>query len=146
MFGDEECARVIAAKLEEAPLEAKREKYRIQAEQLGLLSYEMFSAFCQPVKSPSWLIEDWMPAESLMMLFAPSGSGKGFLMCDIAYAIANPNVTHWHGKRVLSHGPVVYIAAEGQRGMRKRLAGIVYHYGISTDGLQMASRYFIWMR
>ena len=138
LFGDEECARVIAAKLEEAPLEAKREKYRIQAEQLGLLSYEMFSAFCQPVKSPSWLIEDWMPAESLMMLFAPSGSGKGFLMCDLAYAVSNPNMTHWHGRKILTHGPVVYIAGEGQRGMRKRFARIVYHAGVSTKGLNMA--------
>lgn len=138
LFGDEKCASELKGKIISIPLETKQAQYKEQAEQLGVVSYEMFSTFCQPVKSPLWLIEDWIPAESLTMLFAPSGSGKGFLMCDIAYAIANPNVTHWHGKRVLFHGPVVYIAAEGQRGMRKRLAGIVYHYGISTDGLQMA--------
>ena len=138
LYGDEECARVIGAQLVEAPLKAKQDRYRQQAEQLGLVSYEMFETFCQPVKSPSWLIEDWIPAESLMMLFAPSGSGKGFLMCDLAYAVSNPNVTHWHGKKILTHGPVVYIAGEGQRGMRKRFAGIVYHSGISINGLNMA--------
>lgn len=138
LYGDEECARVITAKLKEAPLKAKQERYRQQAEQLGLVSYEMFETFCQPVKSPSWLIEDWMPAESLMMLFAPSGSRKGFLMCDLAYAVSNPNITHWHGKKILTHGPVVYIAGEGQRGMRKRFAGIVYHTGVSVNGLKMA--------
>lgn len=138
LFGDEKCAEILKAEIERAPLEEKRAKYQAQAEKLGLVSYEMFSAFCQPVKSPSWLIEDWLPAESSVMLFAPSGSGKGFLMCDVAYAVANPNVTHWHGKKVLTHGPVVYIASEGQRGMRKRFAGIVYHYKESIDGLNMA--------
>lgn len=137
-YGDEKCARVLMGKLEEAPLKAKREQYRLQAEQLGLVSYEMFETFCEPVKNPSWLIEDWIPSESLIMIFGPSGSGKGFVICDIAYAIANPNITHWHGKKVLTHGPVVYIAAEGQRGMRKRLAGLVLHYGVSVEGLEMA--------
>ena len=138
LYGDEACALKLKAGLERAPLEERQTKYHEQAEQLGLVSYEMFSTFCQPVKSPLWLIEDWIPAESLIMLFGPSGSGKGFVMCDIAYAIANPNITYWHGKKVLTHGPVVYIAAEGQRGMRKRLAGLVLHYGVSVDGLEMA--------
>ena len=137
-YGDEECARVITAKLKEAPLKAKREQYRLRAEQLGLVSYEKFETFSRPVKSPSWLIEDWIPTESQIMIFGQSGAGKGFVMCDMAYAIANPNITHWHGKKILTHGPVVYIAAEGQRGMRKRLAGLFLHYGVSADGLEMA--------
>ena len=138
LYGDEVCGQKLKMGIERAPLEAKQAKYREQAQKLGLVSYEMFDTFSQPVQSPSWLIEDWIPAESLIMLFGQSGSGKGFVMCDIAYAVANPNITHWHGKKVLKHGPVVYVAAEGQKGMRKRLAALVLHYGVSTDGLEMA--------
>ena len=138
LYGDEVCAEKLKTEIERAPLESKQAKYREQAQKLGTVSYEMFTTFTQPVESPSWLIEDWIPAESLIMLFGPSGSGKGFVVCDIAYAVANPNITHWHGKKVLTHGPVVYIAAEGQKGMRKRFAGLVIHYGVSIDGLEMA--------
>lgn len=138
LYGDEECSRKVKQEITDAPLRAKQAKYLEQAKQLGCVSYEIFTSFCQPVERPAWLIEDWIPSESLIMLFAPSGSGKSFVASDIAYSIANPNMTHWHDKKILKHGAVVYIAAEGQRGMRKRFAGIVYHYGVSTDGLKMA--------
>lgn len=136
-YGDDECAKVLTAKLERLPIEWKREKYRAVAEQLGLVSCETFESFCQPLEGETWLIEDWLPAESEIMLFAPSGSGKSFLACDFAYAVANPNITYWHNRRILKHGPVVYIAGEGKRGMRKRFAGLKSYSGVSTDGLQM---------
>lgn len=137
-YGDEVCAEKLKSEIERAPLKSKQAKYREQVEKLGRVSYEMFTTFSQPVNSPSWLIEDWIPAESLIMLFGQSGSGKGFVVCDIAYAVANPNITHWHGKKVLTHGPVVYIAGEGQKGLRKRFAGLVLHYKVSVEGLEMA--------
>ena len=137
-FGDEECKRVLTEKLEEIPLKERQEFYRQKAEEYGLVSYEMFDTFCKPAENPAWLIEDWLPAESLVMLFAASGSGKSFVTNSLAYAIANPNISHWHGKRVLTHGSVVYIAGEGQRGMRKRLAGLVDYVGVNTSGVKMA--------
>lgn len=137
-FGDEECKLVLTARLEEIPLKARQEMYRAKAKDYGLVAYEMFDTFCKPAENPAWLIEDWLPAESLVMLFAASGSGKSFVTNSLAYAIANPNISHWHDKRVMTHGSVVYIAGEGQRGMRKRLAGLADYVGASTAGVEMA--------
>lgn len=137
-YGDEVCSQLLEEKLKEAPLKERQEKYRQKAEELGVVNFEEFETFRQPLESTSWIIEDWLPTESLVMIFASSGSGKSFLTTDMAYAIANPHISEWHGKKILKHGPVVYIAGEGQRGLRKRIAGLVGYTGAKTDGVKMA--------
>lgn len=137
-YGDERCAMEIERAITRAKTEKKRLEYEKEAEQLGIMSGSKFADFCKPLERESFLIEDWLPSESMTMLFAPSGSGKGFLVCDMAYAIANPAMTSWHGKRILKHGPVVYIAGEGQVGMRKRFAALVHSRGVDSACTEMA--------
>lgn len=68
---------------------------------------------------PDWLIKGVIPRADLAILFGASGSGKTFVALDVAMAVARG--TEWRGRRVKA-GPVVYVAAEGGGGMRKRLA------------------------
>lgn len=75
------------------------------------------------VKPPTWLIEGLLPADSLAMLYGPSGSGKSFVALDVALAIAHERESALAGSFTVgpAHGPVIYIAAEGGHGMRGRI-------------------------
>ncbi len=137
-YGDEKACEELRHAIEREKKEQRRKNYESEANRLGILTSSMFKEFCQPLKDSNYLIEDWLPRESLTMLFAPSGSGKGFVVCDLAYAISNPEISDWHGKKIHKHGPVVYVAGEGQRGLRKRFAGLVSHKGYSAELTEMA--------
>lgn len=66
-----------------------------------------------------WMVKSLLPAQGLAVVYGPSGCGKSFLITDLALAVARGEP--WAGKRV-TPGPVVYIAAEGAVGFRKRIA------------------------
>jgi hypothetical protein len=65
-----------------------------------------------------WLIDGIAPAGGLGVLVGPPGSGKTFLLLDIASCIATG--TDWHGCAV-KQGAVVYVYAEGVAGLRARV-------------------------
>lgn len=65
-----------------------------------------------------WLVRGVVPASGLCCIFGPSGSGKSFLALDMAAAIAAG--ASWFGYRVIS-APVVYVALEGEAGIRQRV-------------------------
>ena len=132
-YGNEAAMSEIDAQIARIMREQKQAKYRSEAEKLGFMSGEKFSKFCEPSGSNDYLIQGWLPSESLMMLFAPSGSGKGFIALDIAFSVACNAVEDWHGQKVLKHGSVVYLAGEGQRGMKKRCAGLTAYKGINPE-------------
>ncbi|MBQ3695150.1 MAG: toprim domain-containing protein, partial [Synergistaceae bacterium] len=136
-YGDEACQKALERTYDTARIAQKRERYEESAKKLGLIAGARFIEFCKPVKGSEYLIEDWLPSESLTMLFAPRGSGNGFIVCDMEYAISNPEISDWHGKRILKHGPVIYVAGEGQRGLRKRFAGLVNHKGLNASLTEM---------
>lgn len=72
----------------------------------------------QPSPIP-WLIKGMLPASGTAMLFGPSGAGKSFVALGMACAIASN--TPWHHKKT-AQGTVVYLAGEGNYGMRQRVA------------------------
>ena len=82
------------------------------------------------MKSPHWLIRDWIPENAAIMLFGASGAGKSFIAIDMALSIACPEISKWHGREV-KHAPVVYLAGEGQDGITRRVAGWLLHNGIN---------------
>ena len=129
--GAKETERILNEKILSLPLELKRAAYLERAKKLGLLSGASFEEFCKPTPGNNWIIQDWLPSESLMMLFAPSGSGKGFVAVDMAFAVACPYINMWHDKKVVEHGDVVYLAGEGQKGLRKRSAGLKHYKNMS---------------
>jgi putative DNA primase/helicase len=66
-----------------------------------------------------WLVRGVIPAKGLAAIYGPSGSGKSFLILDMAFAIAAGD-KYWFGLRV-SQAPVTYICLEGEVGMGKRV-------------------------
>lgn len=67
----------------------------------------------------AWRVRGVLPAQGLASVYGPSGSGKSFLVLDMAAAIADG--AQWFGYRVKA-APVVYVPLEGQAGFRLRAA------------------------
>ncbi len=67
---------------------------------------------------PQWLIPGLMPSNGLHVLYGAPGSGKSFLALSAALHVAAGKP--WGGRPVRKGG-VVYVAAEGGRGFRKRV-------------------------
>lgn len=63
-----------------------------------------------------WIIPGEIPALGLTMLYSLPGVGKSFIALDYALRIAQES-------------PVVYVAGEGEYGLRKRMAAWCKHHG-----------------
>jgi len=75
-----------------------------------------------------------IPAEGVTMVFGASTSGKTFVVLDMAFAIALGQ--DWRGRKV-NQGRVVYVAAEGAAGFRKRLHAYAEHYQINLEDVDL---------
>lgn len=71
------------------------------------------------LKPISWLVRDYVEADSLALLFGDPAAGKSFIAIDLACCIATG--TPWHSKKT-TPGAVFYIAGEGQNGLDRRFA------------------------
>jgi hypothetical protein len=78
--------------------------------------------------APAWLVKNLIPVADLIVLYGESGSGKSFVMIDIAMAVARG--VPWRGLKTRA-GRVVYIAAEGGGGFRNRLLAYAQQHGIA---------------
>lgn len=83
-----------------------------------------------PVLDGLWLIDDWLPATGIAAVYGHPGSGKSFLVLDMAAAVASG--TEWAGRHV-ERGLVVYVVAEGQTGFRNRLFAMQQAGRIAPD-------------
>lgn len=81
-----------------------------------------------------WVIRGLLPQEGIGVIFGEPGSGKSFLALDLTAAVSRD--TEWCGQEVTG-GPVVYIAAEGAGGFRKRLRAIAKHQGFPLEGMPL---------
>ncbi len=72
-----------------------------------------------------WLVRGVVPASGLACMYGASGSGKSFLALDLGAAVAAG--VPWFGCRVTS-APVVYVALEGEAGMRQRVSAWQSHH------------------
>jgi hypothetical protein len=77
-----------------------------------------------------WRIKNVLPDRGLAVLFGASGSGKTFIAIDMAYAIARG--VAWRGNRT-AKGRVLIVAAEGSRGMSKRLKAYADYYDLDPN-------------
>lgn len=78
--------------------------------------------------SGEWLVKGLIPKEELVIVYGASGAGKSFVMIDLCMAIARGLA--WRNCRV-RQGKIIYIAAEGGGGVRKRLKAYAQHHGIN---------------
>jgi hypothetical protein len=76
---------------------------------------------------PEWVIKDVIPRADLIVIYGAPAAGKSFAALDMAMCIARG--VPWRGKRV-KQGRVVYIAAEGAGGFRKRLRAYRLHHDL----------------
>ena len=68
---------------------------------------------------PEWLIKDMIAKGTFVVLYGPAGAGKSFLALSWAFAVAAGR--SWLDYPV-THGPALYIAAEGGFGLKLRIA------------------------
>lgn len=100
-----------------------------QPKQHGTLPFE-WAGQASPVLDGLWLIDDWLPATGIAAVYGHPGSGKSFLVLDMAAAVASG--TEWAGRHV-ERGLVVYVVAEGQTGFRNRLYAMQQAGRIAPD-------------
>lgn len=75
----------------------------------------------EPALDSLYLIKGFLDQEAMSVLYGPSNSGKTFLSLNIAYHVALG--APWRGRKV-DGGAVVYLAAEGGRGIANRVAAL----------------------
>jgi hypothetical protein len=81
-----------------------------------------------------WIIKHVLPRSDLGMVFGASGSGKSFLLIDMACSIVRG--VPWRGKKV-QRGRVCYVVAEGSAGFRKRLDAYCIHHKIDIAEMDL---------
>jgi hypothetical protein len=85
-------------------------------------------------KTADWLIKGVLPAADIVTIFGASGSGKSFIVLEMAACIALG--TPWRGRKV-KKGRVVIIAAEGSGSYGKRIKALAQHLGVSPKDLDI---------
>jgi len=88
-----------------------------------------------------WMVRGVLPQEGLAALYGASGSGKSFLILDIAAAVAGGD-SEWFGRRV-TQAPVTYVCLEGEAGIGKRVkAWGLHHNKAVPDALRFITQPF----
>ena len=88
----------------------------------------------------SWRVRDVLPEFGLAAIYGPSGSGKSFLVLDLAAALAGG--VDWFGHRVVASS-VLYCALEGQAGIGGRVRALAKKWpqGLPSDLRFMGDRF-----
>lgn len=81
----------------------------------------------EPSLTDSYIIKGLLGDGALSVVYGPSNSGKTFFALDLAYHIAIG--ASWRGRRVRGGG-VLYLAAEGGKGLVNRVAALRKAHGV----------------
>ncbi len=81
------------------------------------------------IRKPEWLIEGLLEQDTLAMCFGSSGSGKTFLVLDLALCVATGRA--WNGYATKKK-PVFYLAGEGGNGLARRIAAWKKHNNVEA--------------
>jgi hypothetical protein len=81
---------------------------------------------------PRYIVDGWLKYDEIAQIIGASGSMKSFVAIDLAAAIATG--TGWHGNTANRH-PVMFVAAEGGAGIRKRMRAWEKHHERRIDGM-----------
>ncbi|WP_037616353.1 AAA family ATPase [Streptomyces aureus] len=83
------------------------------------------------------LVGDLLHLDTLARIIGPSGHMKSFVTIDLAAHVGTG--MKWHGQYV-RQGTVVYLVAEGARGIRQRVRAWEKHYGTRMDNVLFLPR------
>jgi hypothetical protein len=81
------------------------------------------------------LVKGVIGEHSLAAIAGPSGSGKSFVAIDLGFHLASG--MPWFGRKVRRCG-VLYVGAEGQEGLRKRIMAVKANRGLTGADLPFA--------
>lgn len=123
--------------------EAPEPEFPVQADDTPNLPLSQFAPTgiwdSEPPEVP-WIIKDFMPANKVCMLTAPGGTGKSFLVLQLAFSIATgvPLCGHWDG---ITRGGVVVLSAEDDvddmhRRMKAIIATVEDDFAYSLDDIE----------
>jgi hypothetical protein len=112
--------------LEDSPEEAAERKAK--ADRFQIYPADAFSN--RP--PPTYYIPGLWPHADLLVVYGDSGSGKSFVVTDMALSIARG--VHWRDLQA-RQGRVVYIVAEGSGGYSQRLKAYGIHHQVSLAGI-----------
>lgn len=74
----------------------------------------------------AWILDDLLPAKGIAFIYGKPGSYKSFIALDMALSVSSGRA--WHGYECEMPGAVVYIAAEGSRGILERSIAWKLHH------------------
>jgi len=92
----------------------------------NLLPFEWFDEIDAQLEA-NWLVEELIPSQGLCLVYGHPGCGKSFFALDMAMHIAQG--APWRERDVVQ-GLVIYVGAEGQRGLRQRVSAFKKHHDI----------------
>ena len=78
-------------------------------------------------KAVDFMVEGLIESGGMNVISGEYGSGKSFLVFDIAFCVASG--IDWHGFKV-QQAPVVIVAGEGQQGIANRFIALSKHYDV----------------
>ncbi|MFB6558501.1 AAA family ATPase [Streptomyces sp. NPDC056400] len=114
---------------------SSEEHFELRVE--GLLGELLDSDALDNIEPLEPVVDGLLYRDSLARLYGPSGTFKSFLTLDFAACVATG--LPWHGQDT-QRGPVLYLVAEGIRGIRKRVRAWEQHHGRRMTGVKFLPR------
>lgn len=114
-------------------IEAKAQAQEVATAKEERFKLETAEEFVIRRKS-TWLIKNVLPHANLGVFYGASGSGKSFFVFDMLADLSRG--VDWQGNKT-AKSRVLWIAAEGQEDMRKRVQGYCQAKGIDPSELPM---------
>lgn len=118
---------------EEGPAPLPRSPEEAQSAVQALLDKMLTADEMTLLPAPEPLVWELLDRDSLAALVGAPGSFKSFVALDIAAHVARG--LPWRGRKTFQ-GPVIYIAAEGARGMTMRIRAWQERHGAMGDGIR----------
>ena len=81
----------------------------------------------------SWLIKNWIPRDSIGMIFGKSASGKTNIVLDMFLSLSSGK-EDWLGNKIRRPGNVVYLCGEGFSGVKRRILAWGVHNTTNVFG------------
>lgn len=97
-------------------------------------SFELVKVSDFEIEDTDFVIDGYIEADSLDLIYGEPGCGKSFVAIDMACCVASG--IPWHGHEV-KKGLVIYIAGEGQNGITKRFSAWCIKHGFDMDDLMV---------